>query len=371
MFFIAQVVFVFVVHSSTCHNLDVEYIKRVVSDHTADAFGVSLATSHQKLVVGAPLDDNNRGSVLVDEGVRVKGPEDGRAFGLHVDVNQQFMVVSGYQPYFVYVYQSHSPYDIVARFPMGGDVYALVISDDNTIAVFHYDDNNHGNWLTIYQYDGSSTWNIVQNFELEGPGDSLAVYGDIIVVGFSWFSDEQGLDEQGQTIKQDGVEYFGWSISIHDRHMGVSTKRGFVFTYMLDQHTNTWINNGKLSAPGGWTPYVSIQNEVLVITVNDMDHHPDVCGIVYKLTSTTTTTTTSNNNNNSNSNKNNINNNNNIWVEIAQLTTKGDLMTSDEQLHWAVSIEGSTVFTGRFDGRDEGVGEVFLHELPDYNNGEN
>ena len=48
-----------------------------------------LLAYYQKLVIGAPLDDNMRGSIMVDEGVRVKGPAGGRLFGLRgVDVNQ-------------------------------------------------------------------------------------------------------------------------------------------------------------------------------------------------------------------------------------------------------------------------------------------
>ena len=61
-----------------------------------------------------------------------------------------------------------------------------------------------------------------------------------------------------------------------------------VFTYMLDQHTNTWINNGNHSVPGvleGGSS-VAIQNDVLVATLSDVEKHPDVCGFVYKLTTT-------------------------------------------------------------------------------------
>ena len=223
MFFLAQVLFVFVVHSSTCHNLDVEYSERVVSDHKGDLFGFSLATSHHKLVIGAPFDDNSRGSIMVDKSVRVKGPEDGLWFGLRIDVNQHFMVVSAQHPYSVYVYQSNSPYDMVARLPLDGHVWSLVISDDNTIAVSHYDYHD-GNWLTIYQYDGSSTWNIAKKFKLEDWGFSLAVYGDILAVGVPNASHDQGRVhifnrfggewEEGQTIKHDGVRYFGPSVAI-------------------------------------------------------------------------------------------------------------------------------------------------------------
>ena len=82
--------FLFFVRLSTCHNVvDVEYSHRVVSDHKGDWFGVSLATSHHKLVIGAPWDDNNRGSVMVDEGVRVKGPAGGEGFGRSVAVNKR------------------------------------------------------------------------------------------------------------------------------------------------------------------------------------------------------------------------------------------------------------------------------------------
>ena len=69
-----MLLFVLVVHLclSTCHFHDVEYSEKVVSDQKGDFFGWSLATSYQKLVVGALKDGH--GSVMVDEGVRVKAP---------------------------------------------------------------------------------------------------------------------------------------------------------------------------------------------------------------------------------------------------------------------------------------------------------
>ena len=101
-------------------------------------------------------------------------------------------------------------------------------------------------------------------------------------------------------------------------------------------------------------------------TARSVVNHPDVCGIVYKLTATT-----SNNNNNNNNDNNNNNNNNHgdvVWKEFARLTTKGDPMTSDRQGNWAVSIEKQFIFTGRVDNRDEGVGKVFVHDLSNDNN---
>ena len=351
--------FVFTVHLclSTCHVVDVEYRDKIVSDHKYDWFGRNLATSYHKLVIGALNDDNHRGSVMVDEGMRVKGPDDENYFGMHIDVNQQFMLVS--DSYSVYVYQSHSPYDMVARFPKDSRVHSLVISDDNTIAVSHYDDN-YDNWLTIYQFDGSSTWNIAKKFKLEDMGYSPAVYGDIIAVGVLRASFDRGYVQifnhvggewaKGQTIKQDGVEGFGVSVDIYGQHMAVSTVEGIVFTYMLDQHTNTWINNGKHSVPSVLSQ-VSIQNDLMVATVNDRKNHPDECGIVYKLTATT-----------SNNNHGDV-----VWKEFARLTIKGDPMTS-RQSNLAVSVEGKFVFTGRVDYRHESVNKVFVHDLSNYNN---
>ena len=246
--------FVFVVRLSTCHAVDVEYREKVLSGRKGDWFGVSLATSYHMLVIGA-----RSGSVMVDEGVRVKGPDGGDDFGEHVDVNQQFMVVSGHEPlsFFVYVYQSYSPYNMVARFPSTGYVWSLVISDDNTIAVSQYD-NNYDGWLTIYHYDGSYTWNVVKKFKLERFGNSLSVYGDILVVGVHYdhyghvhiFNRVRGEWAKVQTIIQDDVQDFGCSVTTWGQHMAVSScgEDNMVFTYMLDQHTNTWVGNGNHSS---------------------------------------------------------------------------------------------------------------------------
>ena len=191
--FMMLLLFVSIVCLSTCHAVEVEYSKKIASDRKGDWFGTSLATSHHKLVIGAPYDDNQRGSIIVDESVRVKGPAGGENFGLDVDVNQHFMVVSAFKPNTVYVYQPNSPYNMVAKFPLDGWVYSVVISDDNTIAVSHLDHNEDGS-LTIYQYDGSSIWNVIKKFkfEMNFGQSSLAMYGDIIVVGVPYASDDQG-----------------------------------------------------------------------------------------------------------------------------------------------------------------------------------
>ena len=246
--------FVSVAHISTCHAVEVEYSKKIVSDRKHDGFGNSLATYHNKLVIGAPDDDNDRGSVIMDEGVRVKGPEGGELFGRYVDVNQQFMVAGSLKPYlYVYVYQSYSPYNMVAKIHTDsyewGYVTTLVISDDNTIAVTHwsYHSHSYNYYLTIYQYDGSSTWHVAKKFRLENRGESLAVHGDVIVVGVPNACDEQGLVRifnrvdgewaRGQTIEQDGVVHFGNSVAIYGQHMAVSKVVGLVMC-----SPTCWIN---------------------------------------------------------------------------------------------------------------------------------
>ena len=126
------------------------------------------------------------------------------------------MVVGSLKPYlYVYVYQSYSPYNMVAKIHIEDSYeWGYVTSlDDNTIAVTHYYyiSHSYNYYLTIYQYDGSSTWNIAQKFKLENRGESLAVHGDVIVVGVPNASDEQGLvrifnrverEVDGRTINQ-------------------------------------------------------------------------------------------------------------------------------------------------------------------------
>ena len=188
--------------------------------------------------------------------------------------------------------------------------------------------------------------------------------GLCVVVGASEASHNQGRVHifnrvggewaEGQTIKQHehGVGFFGSSVAINGQHMAVSAHYGVVFTCMLDQRTNTWINNGKHSVPGDdGESFVSIQNDLMVATINDMKNHPDECGIVYKLTATT-----------SNNNHGDV-----VWKEFARLTIKGDPMTS-RQSNLAVSVEGKFVFTGRVDYRHESVNKVFVHDLSNYNN---
>ena len=116
------------------------------------------------------------------DSLQVRGPADGELFGWSVDVNEQFMVVSAWEPDSVYVYQSYSPYDMVAKLPVGGRVrvWSLVISEDNTIAVSYEKYPDH--WLTIYNFDGSASWHIADKFDLLTEG-LLGVYGEIIVVG--------------------------------------------------------------------------------------------------------------------------------------------------------------------------------------------
>ena len=97
---------------------------------------------------------------------------------------------------------------------------------------------------------------------------TLALYGDILVVGVPYafhghvpytyrgrvhiFNRVRGEWEKVQAIKQDDVQYFGWSVTTWGQHMAVSGygEKSIVFTFMLDQHTNTWVGNGKHSVPG-------------------------------------------------------------------------------------------------------------------------
>ena len=171
---------------------------------------------------------------------------------------------------------------MVAKFPTGCvrprpiPKTAVVIFDDNTIAILHHD-HDYDYWLTIYQYDGSESWHITEKFDLEfqgGPMDrtpSLAVHGDILVVGVpdtydygrvNIFNRVGGEWYQAQTIEQHGFESFGWSVTIHGPIMAVSAFQGFVFTYRLDEDTNTWVNNGRLSVPSEWISSLHLHMDI-------------------------------------------------------------------------------------------------------------
>ena len=371
-----------ILHLSTCVAVvDVEYSFKYSyegqSDHEGDLFGASLSTFNHKLVVGAPGYNDFQGSITVmPDGLQVRGPEDGKDFGGSVDMNQEFIVVSGHPD--VFVYKSSSPYNLVAKFPSCGlndqELGAVVISDDNPIFISHVDEN-YDKWLSIYKYDGSATWHRDEKFDLEstsGPHDSpsLSVHGDSLVVGLPTADhDEQGQVRvynrvhgkwvEGQTIKQDGVQLFGWSVAIYGQHMAVSDGYGHVFTFMFDDHTKTWVDNGRISVPNNIFSFLYLDKDMLAITVNNKGKYPDLCGVVYRLSTATATRTTTNN---SSSNNGNV-----VWEEIARLTTKGDPITDEDQLHFDISVEEKVAFISRWK-YGEGVGKVFVHDLTNINN---
>ena len=124
--------------------------------------------------------------------------------------------------------------------------------------------------------------------------------------------------------------------------MGVSAWDG-VFTYQLDAISNKWINNGRLTVPIEY-PRVSMQKDTLVAALKDYYHHSTVSGYVYKLSTT--------------------NNNGRVtWKHRAVLTTKTDPLTSRDQFHRAVSVEGHYVYVGRWDAMNDVVGKVFVYNI--------
>merc|ERR1711962_137430 len=256
--------------------VDVEYAYKVTSDHYRDWFGMSLSTSNRKIVIGASWDNNdNSGSIMVEKGVRIKAPQ-GRWFGHHVDINQQFIVASGADPYTVYVYESNSPYKLVAQFRVDDWVFAVVISDENTIAV-----SDRRSMVTVFVYDGQSTWHVGDKLEQEMRGNSLALGGNTLLVGYHdpvLASNREGRVHvysydgkkwaKRQTIREEGVEDFGRSVAVYGNHMAASSYgdnyHTEIFTYHLDEASNTWIKNGQFTTqlPGGND--ISMHENILV-----------------------------------------------------------------------------------------------------------
>ena len=145
----------------------------------------------------------------------------------------------------------------------------------------------------------------------------------------------------------------------------------FVFTYKFDQQTNAWISNGNHSVSGEHT-FLALRKDVLVATVSD-ENRPEMCGIVYKLS---TAATIRDNNNDINDENNNNNDDDNTssnvkveWKEFARLISK-DYPTVYELVVRAVQIQENMVFTGRHphDRRYEVPGMVFVHYLPNDKN---
>ena len=331
--------------------------------------------SNHKLVVGAA----RHGSVLLmPDGVQLtrlsKYPSPG--FGYHVDMNRDFIVVGGWEYMehvtllYLYVYQTQSPYTMITKILVDDSQadFTFVISDDNTIAVCAKSE------LFIFKYDGSATWKSGEHFYLEGTKNSLSIYKDILVVGSNHvyivrvYNRVGGKWTQGQTIQEEGVRNFGWSVAIYGQHMAVGLfgKRhdSNLFTYKLDQQTNMWVSNGNHSVSSD-SINLSLHKDMLVATVNHGKNHTDVNGVVFKLSAATTT----NNNEILATKSNNIIKGDLVWKEFARLTTKNDPMTYRDDKRNGVSIEDQVVFIGRPGRRQDGnFGRVYAYDLSKYNN---
>ena len=195
--------------------------------------------------------------------------------------------------------------------------------------------------------------------KLEDYSNSLAISGSTLLVGVPEayhhgavhvYNNNGGKWVETQTIQQQGVNMFGWSVTIDGSHMAVSADDE-VFTYQQDATSNKWIKNGHFTVQSSnYIPIVSIQKDTLVATLTDYRHHPTVSGYVYKLS-------TNNNNNGSVTSW--------MWNHRAVLTTKTDPLTSVNQEH-TVSVEGRYAFIGRcVEDYDDGVGKVFVYDMAD------
>ena len=157
-----------------CGDQDIQYSRKIVSDTEDDHFAYSLATSSKRLIISAPYGDNGN-YVLVEPGVKVHAPQ-GDLFGLHLDVNEHFLVASGRRPHSVYVFSSA----LVPRIPVDGPVKDVKVLDDNTIIIVTYDH------LLVYNFDHHSSWERHQRIVLDGKPRvwSLSVFNDFLAVGY-------------------------------------------------------------------------------------------------------------------------------------------------------------------------------------------
>ena len=66
----------------------------------------------------------------------------------------------------MYVYRSYSSHHLKAKLHVGSKITAVAIGEDNTVFVSHGDCDGH--WITVFEYDGDSTWHEEQKLKLEG-----------------------------------------------------------------------------------------------------------------------------------------------------------------------------------------------------------
>ena len=132
----------------------------------------------------------------------------------------------------------------------------------------------------------------------------------------------------------------------------------------LLQKQNT--NNGKLIiARSGmkwlqYHSYLSLNNDVLAVTVTDREDNAEVCGFVYKVSRKNVHSSNSNTTSNTTTNMKD-NHEGLTWEKIATLKTTGYPVT--DRYHHAISIQENFVFTGRVDYNRNGVGMVFVHDI--------
>ena len=67
----------------------------------------------------------------------------------HLTLANSLWLLVGFELASLYVYQSNSPYRMVATFPLDGhDIHSVALSDDNTVAATHEDYDHF--WLNIH-----------------------------------------------------------------------------------------------------------------------------------------------------------------------------------------------------------------------------
>ena len=277
----------------------VDETKLVASDGAAsDFFGYSVGMSGDRIVVGAPEDDDNgddSGSVYVFESDGSGGwvetklvASDGAAsdfFGVSVGVSGDRIVVgapndddSGLNSGSVYVFESDGSggwveTKLVASDSSAVDVFGLSVgvSGDRIVVGAYRDDDNGTDSGSVYVFesDGSGGWVETKVVASDGAagdffGDTVGVSGDRIVVGarndddngtdsgsvYVFESDGSGGWVETKLVASDGAAGDGFGISV-----GVSGDRIVVGARSDD--TDNGANSGSVyvfesDGSGGW-----------------------------------------------------------------------------------------------------------------------
>jgi len=318
-----------------------------------DGFGSSMDAYNGTVVVGAPSDYDEMGSIDIffneaKVGIKKEGIPEGNSFGAGVSINKEYMLVvdgAGEQPSCLYIYSSKHPFSLKARLPYGADeeVVDAVIGEDNTVVVALV------STVHVYRHDEKATWHREAKWTF-GIEDipTIAISGDTVVVGLPdkepgrgrvvLYRRVKGEWHKTQAFAPKGVRQYGENVALNGDLLAVSSTK-HTFVYKWDKSAAVWRKDGNFLS--GISGHMAVQQNVLAVTSNDARINKIVANIY----------------------KRNVDKKGNIsWRFRHSLV--GEPLKMDQK-NWRVKMDGKLIYTSRTDESGEDRGVLYVHEILD------